>query len=231
MTLYLLLLIAFTASHIGLASAAVRGPLVAQLGERGFQGFYSLISVLLLGGAIWAGRGVEPQYLWAAPFWVWRLGSFLMLIAAILLVGAFSPANRALPGVPQVDRPPTGVLRITRHPMMWAFAIWAVVHIAISGEMKAILLAVAIGVLALAGAAHQDSKKRRLIGESWRHYQAQTSYFPLGAQMRGRQPWVALWPGLVPIFGGLFLWLLATWLHPMAGAPTVPPWSLMIPGV
>ncbi len=224
-TLFLLALLAFVLSHIGMTTPPVRDRLVARLGERGFQGVYSLISVLLLGGAIhlYGQLGVYP--VWMAPGWAWPLCSALMLGASILFVGSLTPANKALAGVPATDRPPSGVLRLTRHPMMWAFAIWAFVHAWLSGNLPTILLAFAIGVLALAGAAHQDGKKARLQGESWVRYEKVTSYWPLGGQLSGKQPWGALWPGLVPVAGGLLIWAGLTFVHPIVmGAPVVPPW-------
>lgn len=228
MTLYLLLLLGFVGTHILLAASPLREGLVARLGDRGFMGAYSVLALGLLFGAIHVRGGVEPRFLWVAPLGAWHLAGLLMLLAAILLVGSFTPANKAFPGVPQTDRPASGVLRITRHPMMWAFAIWAAVHATLSGELTVMLLAAAIGFLALAGAAHQDVKKRRLLGEGWARYERQTSYWPLGAQLSGKQPWSALWPGLVPVLGGLALWLTATYFHPaLLGAPIVPPWSFM----
>lgn len=225
-TLFLLLLLAFVASHILLTMPFARRPLVARLGEKGFQAAYSLISVLLLGGTIHAYRDLGPYPLWTAPGWAWALCSALMLGACMLFVGSLTPANKALAGVPASDRPPAGVLRLTRHPMMWAFAIWAFVHAWLSGSLPTILLALGIGGVALLGAAHQDRKKLRLMGEGWARYEAETSYWPLGAQLSGRQPWGALWPGLVPAAGGLLLWALLTFVHPMLmRAPVVPPWG------
>lgn len=227
-TLFLVLLAAFVLSHIGMATPAIRDRLVARLGERGFQGVYSLISVLLLGGAIHAYGALDPYPVWTAPGWAWPLSSALMLVASVLLVGSLTPANKAMAGVPVTDRPPSGVMRITRHPMMWSFAIWALVHCWLSGSLPTVILAFAIGLLALLGAAHQDMKKRRLLGETWARYESGTSYWPFGAQLSGKQPWSALWPGAVPVAGGVLLWALLTFVHPkLLGAPVVPPWGIL----
>jgi uncharacterized membrane protein len=226
MTWFLLLLTGFVVSHIAMATPMVRDGVVARLGERGFQGVYALVSLALLFGAVSAYRGLEPHILWVAPVGLWHLATLVMLVASILFVGSLTPANRALAGVPAGDRPVSGVLAITRHPMMWAFALWALVHATLSGSLPTVLLCVGVGALALLGAAHQDRKKRRLMGESWARYERETSYWPLGAQLSGKQPWGALWPGPVPVLGGVALWLLLTWLHPsLMGAPVVPPWG------
>lgn len=226
MLLFAILLTAFVVTHIGMTTAGVRDGLVARLGEKGFQGIYALVSFALLGAALFVYRGLEPVIIWVAPTWAWHLSMLVMLFAAILFVGSVTPANKALAGVPASDRPASGVLRITRHPMMWSFALWAAVHATLSGSLPTVILADAIGILALAGAAHQDHKKRRLMGETWARYERETSYWPFGAQLAGRQPWSAVWPGVVPVVGGVALWALLTFVHPvLMKAPMVPPWS------
>lgn len=226
MTLFLLLLAAFVGTHLLLANAPARDALVARTGEKGFQLLYAVISLGLLFGAIHVYRGVPDRILWVAPAGAWHVAALAMLLASILFVGSLTPANKSLAGVPASNRPASGVLRITRHPMMWAFAIWAVVHATLSGSLPTVILALGIGFLALVGAALQDGKKRRQLGASWDRYEAETSYWPLGAQLSGRQPWSSLWPGLVPVLGGVALWLLLTFVHPvLMQAPVVPPWG------
>jgi uncharacterized membrane protein len=226
MALFALLMAAFVLTHIGMATAASRDGIVARFGEKGFQGLYALVSFALLGAAMYVYRDLEPVPLWVAPTGAWHVATLVMLLASILFVGSVTPANKALAGVPVTDRPASGVLRITRHPMMWSFALWAVVHATLSGSLPTVILALGVGALALLGAAHQDLKKRRLLGETWARYERETSYWPFGAQLAGRQPWGALWPGLVPVLGGVALWALLTFVHPvLMKAPMVPPWS------
>lgn len=228
MGLFLALLIGFAATHILLANPPVRDVLVGRLGEKGFQAGYSLLSLALLIGAIQAYQAVPPPLapLWVAPTGVWHGASLVMLLASVLFVGSFSPRNKALAGVPVDSRPASGVLRITRHPMMWAFGLWAGVHMTLSGMLPTVLLAFGLGFVALVGAAAQDGKKRVQLGDRWADYERQTSYWPLGAQFSGRQGWRTLWPGVVPVVGGVGLWLLLTWLHPaLMKAPMVPPWG------
>jgi uncharacterized membrane protein len=226
MALFALLMAAFVVTHIGMATAASRDGIVARAGEKGFQGLYALVSFALLGAAMYVYRDLEPVPLWVAPTGAWHVATLVMLLASILFVGSVTPANKALAGVPVTDRPASGVLRITRHPMMWSFALWAAVHATLSGSLPTVILAVGIGALALLGAAHQDHKKRRLMGETWARYERETSYWPFGAQVSGRQPWSAVWPGTVPVVGGVALWALLTFVHPvLMKAPMVPPWS------
>ncbi len=226
MLVFTLLMAAFVLTHIGMATAGVRDGIVVHLGEKGFQGLYALLSFALLGAAMYVYRDLEPVVLWVAPSGAWHVATLVMLLASVLFVGSVTPANKALAGVPVTDRPASGVLRITRHPMMWSFALWAAVHATLSGSLPTVILAAGVGALALLGAAHQDLKKRRLMGETWARYERETSFWPFGAQPAGRQPWGAVWPGLVPVLGGIALWALLTFVHPvLMKAPMVPPWS------
>ncbi len=222
------LLAAFVISHIAMANPPLRDRLVARLGEKGFSLLYAVVSLGLLIGAIQLYKRLEEVPLWVAGTGAYHLASLVMLLASILFVGAFTPGNRALAGVPQSERAPAGVLRITRHPMMWAFGLWALVHLVLSGDLPTVVLAFGIGFLALVGARLQDGKKRQQLGESWVRYEAQTSYWPFGAMLSGKQPWSAIWPGAVPILGGIAFWLLMTWLHPsLMGAPVVGIWGMI----
>ena len=79
--------------------------------------------------------GREPQ-LWHVGEAGWIVATLLMWLGSILFVGSFI-GNPALVG----SRGPSrryrqGVFGITRHPMMWGFAIWAAVHVAVLGNAQ-----------------------------------------------------------------------------------------------
>jgi len=123
--------ILFVGLHF-LLSHPLRKPLVRRVGERAFQAIYSLIALLTFGSMIYfyAKIGRENERLWNAGEVGWIGGTVLMWLASILLVGSFVK-NPALVGARGPTGGPHGVFRITRHPMMWAFAIWAAVHLMI----------------------------------------------------------------------------------------------------
>ena len=120
---------AFVGSHF-LLSHPLRGPFVARLGERRFQLLYSVVALVTFGVMIWVYHRLGDQTpLWSVGEGGWIIAEILMWLASIFLAGSFV-GNPALPGARRV-KAPSGMLAITRHPMMWSFAIWAVVHLAV----------------------------------------------------------------------------------------------------
>jgi uncharacterized membrane protein len=199
--------IAFVGTHF-LLSHPLRGPLVRSIGEKPFQGLYSLISLITFGLMVYFYHviGREPPSLWRSGEVAWIVGTVLMWLASILFVGSFM-GNPALPGAPGPRGGPKGVFLITRHPMMWSFALWAAVHLMILGMPKALVFDGAIIILALAGAVAQDRKKAGQFGEAWHEWTAQTAFVPF---TRG-----LAYPGTVALVGGTVLFLVATWAHPV----------------
>ncbi len=214
---------AFVGSHF-LLSHPLRAPLAGRLGEKGFAGLYSLVAFATLGWMIAAQRSAGPeQPLWTAPDWAWPLGAAVMLIASILLVGSLV-GNPALPG--STARPagtPRGVYAITRHPMMWSFALWAGVHILVLPRPTNLVVDSGILVLALVGAAAQDAKKQRL-DRRWPDWRRRTAFVPFAAQLSGRLPWRSARPQTIILAGGTLVWLLASWAHAPLGGWSVGLW-------
>lgn len=215
-----------TASFVGthfLMSHPFRAGLVRRVGETGFLGLYSLVAAITLGWMVWIAWTMPPfAPHWVAPLWVFDWAApVLMLLASILLVGA-NIGNPAFPdpkGAATIVRPATGVFAITRHPMNWAFIIWALTHIALSGGPANLVIAGGILTLTFFGSLLQDRKKQSLLGDAWRGWEARTSFIPFAAIVDGRIPVKAIWPGIIPLIGGIVLWLAATYFHTMSAGP------------
>jgi uncharacterized membrane protein len=223
MTDHVLLIIAISAFVAGheLLSHPFRAPLVAKLGQGGFALLYSVVAFGTLGWAVTLWRGIEKNRLWEVSPAVHGICAAAMLFAAILFVGSVTAPNPALMGM-SAGGSPRGVQRITRHPMMWSFAIWAVVHIIVSADSRTIVLAGGILTLALFGAHMQDKKKRAGSAAYGDHVNA-TGFVPFGAQFRGRASWSSASPGLVAALGGALLWAVLLWAHPLViGVPALP---------
>jgi len=211
---------AFVGTHF-LLSHPLRAPIVGRIGEGPFLGLYSLVAAITLGWVIAAYRAAGPeQPLWPVDEDHWIIVTVLMLAASILLMGSLigNPAlpNPGTPGAAPAEA--RGVFAITRHPMMWSFALWGISHILVFPIPSNIILSGGIILLALVGAALQDLKKEALQPERWRAWEARTSYWPYAAVVSGR----ARLGGYRPhdIIGGIVIWLAATWAHmPLTGMP------------
>ena len=218
--MYLIVAVSLFVGGHELLSHTLRRPIVGIVGEKGFALVYS---VLALGSLFWAvqvWKAIPAERLWLTPDWMNWLAAALMLFAFILFVGSVTAPNPALMGMPAGGRP-RGVMRITRHPMMWSFAIWAVVHIVMSADPRTFVLAGGILVLALFGAAMQDGKKR-LSSPGYAEHIAVTGFVPFGAQLRGRAAWGTALPGVVATIGGIAIWALVLWAHPFViGLPAL----------
>ncbi len=210
--------VAFVGTHF-LLSHPLRAPLVARVGERGFAGLYSLVAfatLIWLALAYRAAPASDP--LWPVGDVIWAIATIVMLVASVLFMGSLvrnpalpDPGGKAKP-VPEAR----GVYAITRHPMMWAFALWGGVHILVYPDPSNVVLAGAIIVLALVGAHLQDRKKARLQPEFWPEWERRTSYLPFAAIARGRAQIGGV--GAHALGGGVVVWLAATWAHiPLAG--------------
>ena len=79
------------------------------------------------------------------------------------------------------------MLRVTRHPTMWAFALWGIGHIIANGDLAALIMFGSIIVLALVGTRLIDARYEAKLGDAWRNFAATTSNLPFAAILAGRQ--------------------------------------------
>jgi uncharacterized membrane protein len=220
--------LAFVGTHL-LMSHPLRAGMVARLGERGFLIVYSLVSAVTLAWMIVAWRSIEPgEPLWIAPLWWWDVAAAILYVALVLLVGSFV-RNPAFPHPgAEAKAPPQarGAFAITRHPMNWSFMLWAATHISLFGSARNLIVASGILILALFGSIGQDAKKRRLLGDIWRDWEARTSFVPFGALVGGRASWRAVASIWIPMLIAALLWVAITFYH----APMVSPLAWLQPG-
>jgi uncharacterized membrane protein len=205
--------IAFVGTHFAL-SHPLRGALVARIGEKGFLALYSLVALATFVWMILAFRAAPAADLPGSGEIGWIVATVLTLPAVQLFLGSLrgNPAFPNAVAAKPVTRAPTGVFAVTRHPMMWGFALWAIAHIMLWWSWRTVIVGATILFLALVGAHLQDRKKAALMGEGWTAWAAQTSYWPRWDRMLRVGP--ILW--LVSIT----MWLVITWAHiHAAGVP------------
>lgn len=205
--------LAFVGTHF-LMSHPLRSAMVSALGERGFAIVYTIVSLLTFGWMIWAypaASAEAPQPLWDAGRWGYVIATILMWLGSVLFMGSLR-RNPAFPRpgkqITHIDEP-HGVYSITRHPMMWGFALWSATHAIVNSTRASLILCAAIAFLALVGAALQDAKKEKLLGNVWREWQSKTSFIPYGRGLRSADAFALLF--------GTLLWLVASWAHGALG--------------
>ncbi len=208
---------AFVASHLGLSATPLRATLVARLGETGFQILYGLVAVLTLGTLIAAYSQASHQvYLWPPGPGVRHLPLLMMPLALILIAGGVlvpNPSATGMTGVLDRPEPAQGVLRITRHPVMWGVGLWATAHVLANGDLASLLFFGGFLLTALGGAAHLDRRMAAAQGDRWRRFAEATSFVPFAALLAGRQRWA--WAELRrPALWGLGVFVLLLVLHP-----------------
>ena len=210
-----LLWIAFTATHLGLASVRVEPKLRARLGDAGFTILYSVVALALFVPlvTIYFGNRHAGPWLWVVPVGpVLRVLLYLgMTLGLILAVGSLlrpSPAS-LIPNAPSEVR---GVYRITRHPLVLGLAlIWAL-HLIPNASIADVAFFGGFVLFSLAGAWHQDARKLHVGDAKFREFHAATSFLPFGRGVSG----LADLPPLVVAIGVVAA-LAIRWLHGSIG--------------
>jgi uncharacterized membrane protein len=174
--------IVFLATHF-ITSTPLRPVLVRAMGEWPYRGAYSLVAFVTLGWMIWAYTGTPREQLWN-PI---KELSFVVMPLAFILIACGYWRNPTMVGADRLlksEDPARGVIRITRHPIMWGVMLWAAAHILARGDLKSLIFFGAFLVLAGAGTLLMDARKR--ANPDWPRFVAVTSHVPFVAIAQGR---------------------------------------------
>lgn len=216
--------ILFVALHI-FSSTPLRGAVVRTIGLGPYMGLFSLASFAALGWLGWAYAAAPYVPLWEPAAWTRYIPFAVMPFAFVLLTtGYFTPnptavmQDRAL----DAERPAQGIMRVTRHPIMWAIALWAVSHLAANGDAGSVILFGALALLALLGMKLIDWKKEEQMGAAFGPLMLTTSIVPFVAAIEGRTTidWAEI--GWWKVLAGLVLYAAFMLLHGwIIGVPVV----------
>ncbi len=204
-------------SHFGLPSDALKPRLSQRFGERFYRGLFVLVAFAAFAWLIVAYAHAPYLPLWPPAAWQAILVLLVMPLALLLLVGGVSTPNPSAIGQDQaLDRPEpaAGVLRITRHPVQWSFASWALAHLLANGDLASLLLFGTIALLALVGTRVIDARHGAAGGARWQRFAAATSNLPFAAILAGRQQLRPAEIGLQRFAAALGLYVLLLILHP-----------------
>ncbi|MBP7668549.1 MAG: NnrU family protein [Burkholderiaceae bacterium] len=129
MTLLILGLLIFLGVHsVRIVAEPWRTQMRARLGDNGWKGLYSLLSIAGFVMIVW-GYGLarqQPVALWEPMTWARHLASLLTLVAFVLLVAAYVPGN--------------GIKSRLRHPMVLGVKTWALAHLLANHTLADLLL-------------------------------------------------------------------------------------------
>jgi len=213
MEMLLLACAVFLATHF-VPSTPLRGVLVRALGQWGYTAFYSLVAFAGIGWMVWAyGRApVEP--LWPGLRW---LPAPVLPVAFVLLACGLFARNPTIVGADRLLKsadPARAMIRVTRHPIMWGFLLWALAHIAARGDLKSLIFFGCFALLAGGGTLLMDRRKKSALGDDWARFAAVTSNIPFAAILQGRNRFDAREIGWRNPAIGLALYALLFWFHP-----------------
>ena len=225
MTALLLAALAWILLHVVVAGP-LRASLVARFGLKAYRGLFSLLSAISLGALIWTYGAAPYVEFWPSHSALAVVPLVVMPMALLFLVGSLRPSNPTMAGPDMVlkgELPVTGFTRITRHPMLWAFSLWAACHMIANGDAATWLLAGAILITALNGMISIDRKRKAAFGQAWERFEARTSIIPFAAASAGRTPLGFSDIGWLNILISAFLYGILLMLHgSLFGIPAFP---------
>lgn len=210
-TEYLLAFTGFFLTHSLPIRPPLRPWLVARLGHVGFGLAYSALSLAVLAWLIGAASRAPFVLLWPWAPWQLHVPLAAMLPVCLILALAIGRPNPFSFGGARndaFDPAHPGIVRLTRHPLLLALAIWAFAHIVPNGDLAHALLFGTFALFALLGGRLVERRKRREMGPDWDRLDAARKAAPLLPLPRS---WPHLWLRLAL---GLGLYLALLWLHP-----------------
>lgn len=217
MTSIILAALFFIGIHIFVSGTRVRDVLVQRLGENGYLGLFSVLSIV---GIVWLCRAYSHIdsviELWAVKSEFWWVGFILLVIAFFLVVaGMTTPSPTAVAGGALLEKggAAKGILRITRHPALCGVSIWAFVHLVLNGDLASLIFFGTLLLVAGVGQIAIDARRARAHGEHWKRFADETSAVPLIAIVQGRNRAVFTELGLWRIVLTLVLLALAITFH------------------
>src|SRR4030095_15913466 len=203
----------FVSIHFFISGTALRGKIVAVIGEGPFCGLFSMLSLI---GIVCLSRAysyAEYIQLWGKLYAFRPYALVVMLLSFFFVVLAFTSPNPTAVGGEALlaeNEPARGIQRITRHPFLWGVAVWSFTHLIFNGDLASVIFFGSFLILAIAGPFSIDRKRKKAFGDAWNRFAGLTSNVPFLAIVEGRNSlrigeigwWRAI---LAVILYGLFL--------------------------
>jgi uncharacterized membrane protein len=154
--------------------------------------------------------------LWALSAWHVYVALILVALACVLLVAGLATPNplslsvRASGSANAQD----SILRVTRHPLLWALGLWGLSHVLVNGDVASVALFGVLAIFALGYMPLMDKRVQQSRGmQEWRRLSAGSSNGLFAACLRGNSRPLVDRTLILSIIGGLGLFLLLLRLH------------------
>jgi uncharacterized membrane protein len=121
-------LVLFLGIHLLTTQRDLRARFVVSMGEGGYKGFYSLVSLAGLGLMVWGFahyRSAGMINVWYPPAAFRHITEALMLPAVILVAASYIRGR---------------IYTVVKHPMLAGVKLWAAAHLLANGDLGSIIL-------------------------------------------------------------------------------------------
>jgi uncharacterized membrane protein len=125
MTLLIIGIVVFLGLHLLPTVAGWREKLVGRLGENGYKGVFSLLSIAGFVLLVYGFAQAPVIQVWSPPGWTRWVAIVLMLPAFIFLVAAYVPGE---------------IKAKLKHPFLVSIKTWAFAHLIANGDLASIIL-------------------------------------------------------------------------------------------
>ncbi|HEX2117296.1 MAG TPA: NnrU family protein [Alphaproteobacteria bacterium] len=222
--------VAFVGSHFVLAAPRTRATLVKRLGAQQFTALYSLVALVTI--VVFAIAYNETPYveLWPSTPALRLVPVIVVLFSAFLILCGLTQRNPTAVNQsfdPAARDPAPGILKVTRHPVMWGIGLWALAHIVANGDLAALIFFGTFAFLALFGTTQIEAKRRAREPDGFARFAEVTSNVPLVALLSTKKrnfwktaysidPLKTVWNeiGLWRVAAALALYVALVFLHP-----------------
>ncbi|SFJ41620.1 NnrU family protein [Celeribacter neptunius] len=172
---FILAFVVFFLSHAIPVRPPVKPWVVARVGARGFGIAYSILSTAILVWLIVAANRAPFAPIWDTAPWMPHVTLTVMFLVCLLLAASIARPNPFSFGGARnarFDPAHPGVVRLTRHPLLLALALWAFAHLLSNGDLAHVILFGAFGAFALMGGRMIDRRKRRELSARGQDHEA-----------------------------------------------------------
>lgn len=189
------------------AIPVIRSSIITHIGRPTYFIGYSAASIVALVWLFSAALALDYVPLWDLRPWHAAITFILAPLGGFLVIAGLLSANPLSVTIRSSEKV-GAVVGITRHPVLWGFAIWAFGHIVANGDLRSLLLFGGFALFSLGSIAITEKRARRRLGDRWKTVSKDTSIVPLVAFFSGRRPAC----DLSMLFAALIAVALGAWL-------------------